>query len=299
MKHIKLLTLSLLLATPLSLVAATNEQSGGFVEAMQMPAWYQQNGETHPLKPGVKLYSSDVVRTGDGARILLRLEEGSFIKLGENGNLELNTINKPEQATGIFDGLLEVSKGAFRFTTSKISKLRKRDIKVKIGVVTVGIRGTDIWGKSSDEKDILCLIEGKITAQREGEAAFPMEDALSFYIVPKNKPALPVSPVPEAKLAKWAAQTDTQAGQGVLTTSGQWAVNLMSLTNEASADTLQQQLNTDGYAAELRETQVNGIDFSRVRIEGFESREDANSFAESIDGQYGIEKPWIVKFNEG
>jgi len=298
MKRIKLLLLSLLLLNSMHAFADTDDQSGGFVEALQMPAWYDHNGETQPLKPGVKLQSGDVIRTGDNARVLLRLEEGSLIKLGENGTLDLDTIKKPEQSGGIFAALLEVSKGAFRFTTTEIGKLKKRDIKVKIGVVTVGIRGTDVWGKSSDEKDILCLIEGKITAQRDDEPPFPMEDALSFYIVPKNKPALPVSPVPAAKLAKWAQQTDTQSGQGVLTTDGQWAVNLMSLTNANSADTLQQQLNTDGYAAELRGAQVNAQEFTRIRIEGFESKDDANSFANTIDGQYGIENPWVVKFSD-
>ena len=289
---LKLMTLCSLLAMPIM----ANAVDGGIIEAMQMPAWVERDGIKFPLKPGEAINSGDIVSTGQSARILIRLEEGSLVKLGENGELDLNTIQPPEKTEGIFTGLLKVATGAFRFTTTNLGKNRKRDVKVKIGVVTAGIRGTDIWGQSNSEKDILCLIEGKITAQREGESEFPMEDALSFYIVPKGKPALPVAPVPEAKLARWAQKTETQAGMGVLTADGRWAVNMMSLKNFNAADNLQQKLNNAGYATQVQKTVINEQTWLRLRIEGFATREDAKSFAGSIDNQFGIQRPWIIKF---
>jgi len=289
---LKLITLCSLLAMPVVVSAI----DGGTIEALQMPAWVVHDGVKSPLKPGEAINSGDIVSTGQSARVLIRLEEGSLVKLGENGELNLNTIQPPEKTEGVFAGLLKVARGAFRFTTTNLGKNRKRDVKVKIGAVTAGIRGTDIWGRSNSEKDILCLIEGKITAQREGENEFSMEDALSFYIVPKGKPALPVAPVPEEKLARWAQETETQTGLGVLTTDGRWAVNMMSLQNVNAAGKLQQKLNDAGYATQVQETLINEQNWLRLRIEGFASSEDARSFASSIDNQFGIQQPWIVKF---
>lgn len=297
MSKLKLISLNILvLSSLITLPFVVNATAGGSVEAMQMPAWYERDGVKQPLKPGIKLSSGDIVSTGSSARLLIRLQEGSLVKLGENGVLNFDTILPPKQNDGIFAGLLKVAAGAFRFTTTKIGKNRKRDFKIKIGTVTAGIRGTDIWGRSNNGKDILCLIEGKITAQREGEPPFPMEDALSFYIAPKDKPALPVSPVPEAKLAKWAEETETHAGQGVLTIDGRWAVNVMSLQNYNAAGNLQQQLNNAGYATQVQKTVLNGQNWRRLRIEGFATREDAKNFATVINNQFGIQQPWIVKF---
>jgi len=270
--------------------------NGGVIEALQMPAWVERDGVKQPLKPGTPINSGDIVTTGQSARILIRLEEGSLVKLGENGKLALDKVQPAEQSSGIFAALLNVAKGAFRFTTTELGKNRQRDVKVKIGVVTAGIRGTDIWGRSNNEKDILCLIEGNITAQREGESEFAMNDPLSFYIVPKNKPALPVAPVPGAKLASWAQQTETQAGMGVLTTDGRWAVNIMSLQNEQAANRIQKKLNHAGYATQIQEAIINDQSWLRLRVKGFATREDAHSFAQSIDNQYGIQQPWVVKF---
>jgi cell division septation protein DedD len=70
----------------------------------------------------------------------------------------------------------------------------------------------------------------------------------------------------------------------------------MSLQNVNAADKLQQKLNDAGYATQVQEALINEQNWLRLRIEGFASREDAGSFAGSIDNQFGIQQPWIVKF---
>jgi len=270
--------------------------SGGIVEAIQMPAWYDRNGQTYPLKPGIKLYSGDTIRTGKDSRALLRMDEGSTIKLGEDARLSINTLSPPKQEKGIFAALMRVTRGAFRLTTTELGKHRKRNVDVKVGHVTVGIRGTDIWGSSKTDKDLFCLIEGNVSVQRDGEAEFTMQDPLQFIIAEKGKKTVGPQPVNMNKLSGWAAETDTQKGRGILTVSGEWAVNMMSLRNTDAANKLQQVLHDAGYAAEIQQVQIDQQYWSRIRIEGFVSREDAGSFAGTINNQYGIKDPWIVKF---
>lgn len=150
--------------TPLAALA----QNAGLVESLQMPAWYQRADVKHALRVDTTLQSGDVISTGSHARVLLRLEEGSTVKLGENAHLSLDTLSAPQQQAGVFEALMNLTRGAFRFTTTAIGKLRPRQVKVHIGSVTVGIRGTDFWGSSKDDSDVLVLLEGEISAQREG-----------------------------------------------------------------------------------------------------------------------------------
>jgi len=270
--------------------------AGGKVEALQMPAWLEREGTLSALRPGMELQSGDTIKTGPASRILLRMEEGSLVKLGENAVLNFDTLIPVDQKQGIFEAALNLVKGAFRFTTSALGHKRRRQVDVRIGSITVGIRGTDIWGSSKIDKDVLCLIEGKISAQNQGEPEFIMEDPLSFYIVPKDKPALPVAPVPETKLVKWADETELQPGTGILSIDGQWAVNLMSIENESSARPILASLTAAGYAVKIETAIVNGKNWYRLRVSGFKTREDARAFAVGIDGSYGVSHPWIVKF---
>lgn len=287
----------ILLITAFTLNAATAfADSGGIVDAIQMPAWYDRDGKTYALKPGIKLYSGDVIRTGRNSRALLRMNEGSMVKLGEDAILKLNTLVPPKQEEGIFEALLRVSRGAFRFTTTETGKLRKRNVDVKIGHVTVGIRGTDIWGRSKKDKDLFCLIEGNVKVQREGEAEFTMQEPLKYILAEAGKPTSAILPVDMNELGGWAAETETQQGQGILTATGEWAVNMMSLQNTTAANKLQQILNDAGFAAEIQQVQVGEQNWLRIRIEGFASRQDASSFASTINNQYGIQQPWVVKF---
>ncbi len=98
------------------------------------------------------------------------------------------------------------------------------------------------------------------------------------------------------KLSDWAAETEPQQGRGIVTADGEWAVNMMSLQNASAANLLKRKLNTAGYAAEVQTIQVAGKSWLRVRIEGFATRQDGNSFASKINYQFGIEQPWVIKF---
>ena len=198
------------------------------VEGVQMPAWVERaNGARDALTLGTSLSNKDRVITGPGARALLRLADGSLIRLGENGMLALDDLGQKKfQLKDVVTASLDVLSGAFRFTTQALTKFRgERDVKVRIVTITIGIRGTDLWGKADAAKDIACLIEGKVDVTR-GDQAFTMDQPMSFYVAPKDKPGEPVAPVPKEQLAKWAAETDIAAGAGALRKGGKWRVYL-------------------------------------------------------------------------
>src|SRR4051812_6645921 len=158
-------------------------QPAAVVEGVQMPAWVERSEGAAalrrlPVAPGMELKPGDQLRTGAGSRLLIKLSEGSSVKLGENGTLRIAELSP---AKDLFKGALAVLEGAFRFTTDALAKQRRRDININVAQVTAGIRGTDLWGKSLPNREIVCLIEGKIEVGAPNETPVTMDQARQFY----------------------------------------------------------------------------------------------------------------------
>ena len=247
------------------------------VEGLQMPAWVERAGRRQPLQIGATLTSGDRILTGADARVLLRLEEGSHVKLGADAQLDLPVLSPPAEPTGVFRGVLSVVKGAFRFTTAALGRARTRDIEAHVSTITIGIRGTDVWGKAEPSRDFVVLLEGKIDIRREGEAAQRMETPLSLFMAPKGAATQPVRPVNPDDLRRWAQETELQDGAGVVTGEGQWALHLASFRQPAAARRLQQSLRESGYAAQTESVRVGDRVWTRVSLQGFASRVDAGA----------------------
>ena len=62
---------------------------------------------------------------------------------------------------GALQGRAARARGAFRFNTDVAARSRKRDVSVGIQTVTA-IRGTDRWGRSRSDQQIVCLLEGAV-----------------------------------------------------------------------------------------------------------------------------------------
>ena len=149
---------------------------------MQYPAWLERDGRSVPLTPGTALQANDPLRTGNNARVQIKLGEGSTVKLGEKAKFQIERI----EARGIFKATLNVLTGAFRFTTDALKKKIERDVSIKAKNVTAGVRGTDLWGKSTDDRDLICLLEGKISVGAEGHPTVTLDNPLDFYQKPRD-----------------------------------------------------------------------------------------------------------------
>jgi hypothetical protein len=257
------------------------------VEAVQMPAWIERDGVVAPLAPGTALAARDAVRTGANARLLVRLAEGSSVKLGENGVLHLDQI-VTRKDDGVFAAALNVLQGAFRFTTAILQKAHRRDVSITIATVTAGIRGTDVWGKAASDKDIVCLIEGDIEVTRGTDAPIRMDQPKSFYVAPKGQAPLPVAPVTDAQLAQWAAETEIEEGRGAARRGGRWKVILASGESENDVLRVYEAVRAAGYAAELDARRRAGRRDYTVRIASLPSEAAAQALAERLAGQYGV-----------
>jgi cell division septation protein DedD len=190
--------------------------------------------------------------------------------------------------------LLAVARGAFRFTTDARAKLTsRREVDIRVATVTAGIRGTDLWGKSSDDRDIVCLIEGAIQVQRESEAPVAMNQALQFYIAPKAagqrdaaRPAQLAS-VSAEQLKQWATETEIAAGQGAARRGGKWKVVAASSPDQAAALGVYDKLRAEGYAASIFPTGTPDKRSYEVRIGGLPSKAEADALASKVEAITG------------
>ena len=270
--------------------SAAAERAVIVVEAVQMPAWIEHTGGARvALAIGMRLANSDRIYTGPGSRALLRLVDGSEIKLGENGILALADLGShKKQLQDVVTASLDVVKGAFRFSTRALSKFRgQRDIKVRVVTITAGIRGTDLWAKASEARDVVCLIEGDITVLR-GAEAFTMNEPMSFYIAPRGQPGEAVAKVTQQQLNEWAAETDIASGKGAIRKGGKWRAYLAEVPTQDEALKIYDALRVAGYAAEISPLKSDEAMAFRVRISNLLSKAEAELLGATLKGRFGI-----------
>jgi hypothetical protein len=271
---------------------AVQAAAAAIVEGVQMPAWVERAGvgalRRLPLAPGMELRGGDELRTGVGARIYVKLAEGSLVKLGENASLRILEI-APERE-GLFKAALHVLEGAFRFTTDLLAKQRRREVSIRVATVTAGIRGTDLWGKSAPEREIVCLIEGAIEVGAEGEAPVAMNEPRQFYQRVKGE-TQPVGFVEPTQLAQWARETEIAEGRGAARRGGRWKVTLARAETQKAALEVYDRLRDAGYAAEIFPVKSGAGHDYLVRISRLTSKADAEALAEQLRGTAGVQEP--------
>lgn len=259
------------------------------VEGVQMPAWVERAGaRPEPLAPGMELKPDDRLKTGAGSRLLLRASDGSAIKLGENAVYRLDSLGM--RPGNIFQAAMNVLEGAFRFTTDSVAKKRqRRDVSIRIATVTAGVRGTDLWGKSEPEKQIVCLIEGRIEVTPQNEASIPMDQPLQFYVRERGQ-SQPIAAVPAEQLRQWAAETEIEAGRGALRRGGRWKITFGSADSQKAALKLYDEVREAGYPASIMPVAEGEKRSYNVRLAGLTSRVEAEALAARLKGRFGEEE---------
>ena len=234
----------------------------GVVDSVQLPAWLDRGGLTVPISPGLPLQAGDTLRTGLGARLLLVLEEGSVVKLGENARF---IIEKAQPKGGTYEAALNVVTGAFRFTTDALARSLSRDVTIVVAQnATIGIRGTDLWGRGREDKDIVCLIEGKIEITGNNRKRQTLDMPLQFFQSTRTAPPEPVGFLTRLQLDLLAAETEIEFGKGA-SSKGSWKVVVDGFATREAAREAARTLRTNGYPADL--TAENALTIAKMDSE--------------------------------
>jgi len=274
-----------LLTGAVSTHAAPNAE----VESVQMPAWVERDGHRSPLEVSAVLRDADHLETGAGSRVLLRLNDGSTVKLGENARFQLDDMQRSGTGKSVFKATLSVLEGAFRFTTAAIYKFGgRREIDVRFRAVTAGIRGTDLWGKSAGELDIVCLIEGHISVTQSGQSPIEMQQPHTVYQALPSGGSAPVAAVDPDQLSKWAAETEIAPGGGAARKGGKWRVFLTHSRNGDDLAELASQVAAGGYSARITQVPDEGKPMYWIYIGNLPDRVEAKALAEKLRAQFRL-----------
>jgi len=273
-------------------LAAAGVQAQMFVDAVQYPAWLERRGLEVPLRPGIALEAADRVSTGEGARVQMRLSEGSTVKLGERAQFVVERV----EDRGVLKAALSVIAGAFRFTSQAARQAAGREVSVKVKSVTIGIRGTDVWGKSSAERDLACLLEGRITVGSEGNPTVTLEQPLDFYEKPTGA-APRVARVDQKQVDEWAKETEPQDDGPVSRGGGKWTVVAGKYTVRDGARAAVRDLRARGYPAELAGGERD--EPYRAQIRGLAGEAQARALMSNLRDMPGLGIPFVTDLDLG
>lgn len=264
------------------------------VKSVQPPAWKQDTKQRTALFPGDILDARTTIITGNNARVQLELAEGSIIELGENTRTKAP---KAETKQSIFDASIDMLQGAFRFTTASFAKRRQRSILINLPSSTIGIRGTDLWGRSSTDSDFVVLIEGDIEIEHDSGEKVRLQSPATVYEALQGSTPKPVRNVGTPELLGLAAETALIPDRTALKIASDYTLIIGSFVEPQHAEQVMAKLHIKGYPANLEPVKVNGIDYTRVVFEGFDDLDLARSFSDELyDARY-ISSSWISKNN--
>ena len=273
------LAVAVLLFAPLAALAQAAR-----VDAVQSPAWLERGGRAVALSPGTALEPNDKVVTGANARVRLKMAEGSAVRLGEKAQV---VIERAEDR-GLFKAVLQVLDGAFRYTTDPVSKTRPREVAIKVKHVSVGIRGTDVWGKSVEAQDLVCLLEGQVSVGSEGHPTVTLDRPRDFYRKPRGGTP-EVASVGAEQLATWQKETAVD-GEGEPIDGKGWRIVVATFVQRDPALKLVRALRGAGFAAE-----VSGAEkYTLVVINQMANEAQARAVMGNLRGLPGVELPKVV-----
>jgi hypothetical protein len=161
------------------------------------------------VETGKPVYQNDKITTGpDGKLQILLLDETSFT-VGPNSEMTLDEfVYDPATSAGKVSA--RVQKGSFRFITGKVARKDPENMKVKLPVGTIGIRGTMVAGVADEKEATIVLLgpgldnnadeaPGAITASNEQGSVEVDQDGWGVSMKAGEKPSDPFQ-VPAGQL---------------------------------------------------------------------------------------------------
>ena len=256
------------------------------VEAVQAPAWVERNGQRSPAEPGLPLRPQDKALTAAGSRLLLRMDDRSAIKLGEQTELQVRSLDtgRPGVADpGEHKGTFKLAAGVFRYVTDNTSKAK---VHLELGSATVVMRGTDVWSTTNADREAACVFDGKAEVVRDAKPRIALDKPGALWIVYSGEPEKPADQATPAQWTQFIAQSELQAGSGVLLPGGRWRTVAALVNHPAEAAALQARLQAAGYPAE---TKAKG-GRHEVRINQLATRADAEALLQRLrsDADLGV-----------
>ncbi len=126
--------------------ASGTDTAAGSIKTLKGEATIVRNGQEILAELGSRVYSEDVLRTGEDGSLGIILRDDTTVSLGNSSELRMKEFAfKPNE--GVFAVALKMVKGTFVYVSGRIAKLAPEAVKVETPVGVVAVRGTKFMAK--------------------------------------------------------------------------------------------------------------------------------------------------------
>ena len=321
--------LNLLLFTGIISFANANASSVATITALQSPVWLQQDGSATELSLNSVLKIGDKVTAGDAGRVAMQLWGNAILQLNSNSEISIRKgedtdISAPDvdpelyfrQGRGCINYIAR-SGGANRFKVNlgnamfvaihlhgDVCVLRQK------GFSAIKLRAGSVEITHSVGQDMIILSETgtefRIEDNGSYEISFPGGDELSALEI--EKPFIIELAIEDdaAGNSPDTVESDTAANDELIATEPVktvqeaqsayvYTVYLFSTRSQDVADQVNQKFQDAGHDTQVYETTSGSGSRYRIAVTGFESRQAAEDYSDSMVGKLGVTGTWIGK----
>ena len=134
------------------------DDAAGTVTRLKGSAVAMQDAVPRPLKVGDKVHKGDVISTGPGARLEMRMLDDAVMTLGEKTIfIVIDYITGGAEP----NAAMRLLQGAFSAVSGEMMKMAAAKFTVETEAATIGIRGTTFWGGVLDGAFQVALLAGQ------------------------------------------------------------------------------------------------------------------------------------------
>ena len=299
------------------------------ITALQPPVWSQRNNTKTELNSSSILKIGDHIVTGDTGRVEIQLWTSTTLQLNTNSEITIRAVKESEKEAINIQQELSITKGRAcvkymeQSTFDKklilvvgnamfadlqpnadicvlrndgLSSIKLRDGSVQVthsvdpNMIILGDTGTELHIEDNGSYKLLFPgIDDSSTP--EIEKPFTVETAIEKEFSGGSPDTVDSNMRPAVEVIKTesGASTQEQMSEYVYT------VYLFSTRSEEIAKQVNKKFHNAGYDTEIYESKSGSESRYRIAASGFESRQAAQKFSDSIVGKHGIKTTWIGK----
>ena len=156
-KGLRTILVALVVLAAAGPAGAQDGDVAGTVVRLKASAVAVQDALPRVLAVGGSIYIGDVLSTGKGARLEVRMIDGAVMTLGERTSF---VVIDYVFVNGFGNAAMRLMTGALLVASGEIAKQAGDPFAVETEFGTIGIRGTTVWGGFIDDAWGVVLLEG-------------------------------------------------------------------------------------------------------------------------------------------
>ena len=318
--------ISLVLAGFICSVGPAYAAAVATVTALNAPLWLLRDDNRTPLEASDNLSIGDRIATGTSGRAEIQLRGNTFLRVDSSSEITFRAMQDSDAYPELY---VEQGRACINYTARAGDPIRfqvnlgeamfaaiqlRGDICVlrvqSLSAVRLYAGSVELTHSVGEDRIILSEAGTELHIQDDGtyEMLFPDDNNLSMLemadpfitdekikATASSEPADTTRDAGDAKAEETPSAAKSETSGQDTTSPYAHTVYLFSTREEAKAQRVNQRFNDAGYETQILAAEDASGALYRVGRTGFNTRQEAEAFADSIDGKLGVRGTWISK----